>query len=161
MSSYESDAVLGLQEAGQGAYSAAWEAGASFAKAATAVSRTTDIVDALARTIDLLVAAETLHRTADAAVANIRAKLAETMEATGATTVQATHHSAHLSRKPAFVSFGDESLVPREYYVQPPAQIDKRAVKAALADGKEVPGATLSVPNSMSLVLRARKETPQ
>ena len=158
--SYESDAVDGLRTATEAAYAACWEAGKAFAQGSAAVTKASDIVDTLARTIDLLVAAETLHRTADAAVANIRAKLAETMEATGATTVQATHHSAHLSRKPAFVSLGDESLIPSEYYVQPPPALDKRAIKAALMDGKEVPGATISTPNSMNLVLRARKETP-
>lgn len=155
--SYESDAVASLQEAGQGAYSAAWEAGASFAKAATAVSRASDIVDCLARTIDLLVQAEALHTAADAAVKDIRAAIAAKMDAIGCTAVQGTHHSAHLAKKPAFLNVSDEALIPREWFVQPPPQLDKRALKAALKD-RTIPGCHLATPNEMVLVLRPRKE---
>lgn len=157
--SHASEAVEGLLAAAQAAYGPAWQAGAAFAKAATAVSQASDVVDALQAMIDLLVHAEMLHDAADAAVKNIRAKLASTMQDVGATAVQGTNHAAHLSRRPAFLSIDDESLVPPEFYVQPPPQLDKRALKEALKS-KQVPGASLATPNDMVLVLRARKETP-
>lgn len=158
--SYESDAVDGLRTATEAAYAACWEAGKQFAQGSTAVRQAGDIVDTLRRTIDLLVWAEALHDAADAAVREIRGVLASTMDATGATTVQGTHHSAHLARKPAFVSFSDESLIPAEFMVTKVTP-DKRAIAAALKDGKTVAGCNLAIPNEMSLVLRARKETPQ
>lgn len=153
--SYESDAADGLRTATEAAYAACWEAGKQFAQGSAAVTKASDIVDTLARTIDLLVWAEALHDAADAAVREIRATLSRTMEETGATTVQGTHHSAHLARKPAFVSISDEAAIPAEYIVQKPS-IDKRAIAAALKDGKAVAGCNLAIPNEMSLVLRAR-----
>jgi hypothetical protein len=108
--------------------------------------------------VDVVVAAESLHRAAIAAETAARASLAAAMESSGATTIAAEHQTAHLARKPAFLSIADETLIPRDFYTQPPPQLDKRALKSALADGTEVPGVSLAVPNSMSLVIRARKE---
>jgi hypothetical protein len=109
--------------------------------------------------VDVVVASEALHRAAIAAETAARASLAAAMESSGATTIAAEHQTAHLARKPAFLSIADETLIPRDYFVQPPPQLDKRALKSALTDGQEVPGVSLAIPNAMSLVIRARKET--
>jgi hypothetical protein len=133
-------------------------AGRNFTHAAKAASQASDVVDVMRAAVDVLVAAETLHEEADAAVKDARAALAEAMESSGCTSLATKHHSAHLARKPAFLLIADEALIPRSFYVQPPEQLDKRALVSAIKDGTEVPGASLATPNAMSLVLRAKKE---
>lgn len=156
--SYETQATATLQAAVEGAYRGTYLAGSHLARARNDAAKASDLVEVLARTIDLLVAAEALHDAADAAVATLRAVLAETMNDTGATTIQATHHSAHLARKPAYLDISAEATIPDRFWVQPPKAIDRSALKSALKDGAEVPGAILQQPNSMSLVIRAKKE---
>jgi hypothetical protein len=153
------DATAALQSAARECYTSAFEAGSQFARAHSAVAKAADVVDTLARTIDMLVAAERLHDEADAAVKALRATLSATMNDTGATTVQGTHHAAHLARRPAFVSIDQEDLIPAEFVVQKPS-IDKRAIASAIKDGVVVAGASLLTPNQMSLVLTAKKESP-
>jgi hypothetical protein len=152
-------ATQALQQAAANCYRSAFEAGSAFARQHTAVRQATDLVDTLARTIDLLVAAERLHEEADAAVKTLRATLATTMFDTGATTVQGTHHAAHLSRRPAFVSIESEDLIPAEFSTTK-VVVDKRAIASAIKDGIAVPGASLLTPNEPVLVLKARKESP-
>jgi hypothetical protein len=153
-----SEAVAALRAAAVDAYRAAFDAGARFAHAHTKVRDETDVVGSMARTIDLIVAAEALHDAADAAVRSLRAALSNVMSETGASAIQSTHHAAHLARKPAFVAIADATAIPRDYYVQPPPALDKRAVLSALKDGIEVPGCSLGIPNEQSLVIRTRKQ---
>ena len=152
-----SDAVAALQAAAQAAYRSTFEAGSAFARRHSDVRVATDLVDVIARTIDLLVAVEALHDTADAAVGDLRLALATVMSETGATKIEGTHHVAYLARKAAFVSINEETAIPPEFVVQR-TSIDKSAIKAALKDGAEVPGASLIQPNDQTLVLRSRKE---
>ena len=154
-----SEAVKALQATASNAYRATHIAGSHYARANQGVAEADDIVKALSCTIDLLVAAEQLHASADAAVKMLREVLSATMNDTGATTVQATHHSAHLARKPAVLTV-DETQLPAEFIVQRPT-VDRAAIKEAIKAGTEVPGASMLVPNQMSLVLRARKEPTQ
>jgi hypothetical protein len=152
------DATVVLQTAAAECYRSAFEAGSQFAARHTAVRQATDIVEVLSRVIDMLVAAERLHDEADAAVKTLRATLATTMSDTGATTVQGTHHAAHLSRRPAFVSIESEDLIPAEFSTTK-VVVDKRAIASAIKDGIAVPGASLLTPNEPVLVLKAKKET--
>jgi hypothetical protein len=157
MSSGADAAVAVLKAAAQASYKATFEAGSQFARAHTDVRQATDLVEALARSIDLLVAAEALHAEADAAVKALRATLSATMNDVGATTIQGTYHAAHLSRRPAFVSIDQEDLVPAEFSTTK-VVLDKRAIASAIKDGIAVPGASLLTPNEPVLVLKARKE---
>jgi hypothetical protein len=154
-----SQAVDALQAAARAAYTATVTAGRFFAQRHSDVRVATDLTDVMARTIDLVAAVEALHDAADAAVRDLRAALAATMNDTGCTQVQGSHHAAHLARKPAFLNISDEAAIPRSFYVQPPPQLDRSALKAALKDGAQVPGVSMLQPNEMSLVLRAKKET--
>jgi hypothetical protein len=155
------DAAAALKAAAQAAYKATFEAGSQFARAHTAVRQATDIVEVLARSIDLVVAAEALHAEADAAVKALRYALSSQMHDTGCTQVQGTYHAAHLSRRPAFVSIDQEELVPAEFSTTK-VVLDKRAIASAIRDGIAVPGASLLTPNEPVLVLRARSmETAQ
>jgi hypothetical protein len=152
-----SQAVDALQAAAQAAYRSTFEAGSHFARAHSNVRVATDLVDTMARTIDLIAAIEALHDAADAGVGDLRAALATVMSETGATKVEGTHHVAYLARKAAFVSINQETAIPPEFVVQR-TSIDKAAIKTALKDGAEVPGASLIQPNDQTLVLRSRKE---
>jgi hypothetical protein len=154
-----SDAVAALQAAAQAAYRSTFEAGSHFARAHSNVRVATDLVDTMGRTIDLIAAIEALHDAADAGVRDLRAALAAQMTETGAASIHGTHHTAYLSKRPAFVSIDDEQAIPPEFIVQTP-NIDKRALKAAMKDGAQIPGASLLTPNEPVLVLRSRKETP-
>jgi hypothetical protein len=157
---YANAAVEALHEAARKSYRGGFEAGTRFAQAHSAVAKATDVVEVMSRTIDLLAAAEAMHDQFDGAVKDIRATLAAQMSETGATTIQGKYHSAHLARRPAFVSIDNEELLPAEFIVQKPG-IDKRAIAAAIKDGAQVPGASLLTPNEPVLVLKARKETSQ
>jgi hypothetical protein len=152
------DAAAALKAAAQASYKSTFEAGSRFARAHTDVRQATDLVEVLARSIDLLVAAEALHAEADAAVKALRATLSSQMNDTGCTQVQGAYHAAHLAKKPAFLNISNEDAIPREFFVQPPVQLDKRALKSALTDGVQVSGASLAYPNEMSLVLKARSK---
>jgi hypothetical protein len=161
MSSGAYAAAAALKAAAQAAYRSTFEAGSQFSRANIAVRQATDLVEVLARSIDLLVAAEALHAEGEAAVKALRATLAETMNDVGATKIEATHHAAHLSRRPAFVSIDQEELIPAEFSTTK-VVLDKRAIASAIRDGIAVPGASLLTPNEPVLVLRARSmETAQ
>jgi hypothetical protein len=157
--SYAETLAATLKAAAQDTYRATFEAGSSFGRAHGALRNAEDLVDVLARAIDLTVAAEALHNEADLAVKHLRTALAEAMEASGATTVQGAHHSAHLARKPAFLSVADDAIIPPQFYVQPPPALDKRLLISAIKDGLALPGISLSTPNQMSLVIKTKKET--
>jgi hypothetical protein len=157
--STHADAVVAaLHEAVAATAQSVGSAGRGFTKAVQAVSQADDVILTLAAMVDLVVAADDLHDQADAAVKRVRAVLAAQLQETGATTIQGSHFSASLSRRPAFVSINDEAALPAEFIVQRTAP-DKKAIASAIKDGIEVPGASLLTPNEPVLVLRARKET--
>jgi hypothetical protein len=128
-------------------------AGRGFTRAAQAVAQGTDIADVMRAAVDAVVAAEALHKAADASVKDLRAALQEAIDASGCAAVQTEHHTASLKRKSAFVTYSDRSLVPHDYYV---VRLDEKAVLSALKDGLPVPGASLAQPNAMTLAIRAR-----
>lgn len=152
-----SEAVDALQTAGREVYRLTFEAGNHFARRHSDLQATSDLVDTMARTIDLITAIEALHDATDAGVRSLRAVLSATMSETGAASIHGTHHTAYLSKRPAFVSIDDEQAIPPEFIIQTPS-IDKRALKAAMKDGAQIPGASLLTPNEPVLVLRSRKE---
>jgi hypothetical protein len=157
MSSHANDIATALRERVAAIATSVGNAGRGFTRAVQGVAQGADIMDVMRAAVAALAAAEALHDTADSAVREARAALAECMENSGAPSVKTEHHSAYLSRKQPFLSITDESKIPRDFYVQPPVALDKRALKSALIDGVTVDGVSLVTPNSMSLVIRARE----
>jgi hypothetical protein len=140
-------------------------AGRGFTMTTKAVAQVSDLEEMMRATLDAVVAAERLadvvggkkqKAAAEGAVRLLRDALTEAIESSGCPAVETAFHSASLRRQQAFVSITDEALIPREYFVQPPPQLDKRALKSAMADGIEVPGASLATPNERTLAIRAR-----
>jgi hypothetical protein len=151
--SHANDIATALRERVAGIALTVGTAGRSFTRATQAVAQGADIMDVMQAAVEAVVAAETLHKAADASVKDLRAALQEAIDASGCAAVQTEHHTASLRRQSPFVSIADEALIPREFYVE---TLDKRALKSALADGIEVAGASLAQPNAMTLAIRAR-----
>jgi hypothetical protein len=158
--SHANDIATALRERVAAIGASVGTAGRSFTHAAKAVSQASDVVDVIRAAVDAVVAAKALHTAADAAAKDARAALAEAMESSGCTSIQTEHDSAHLRRKPAFLNISDRTLIPAEFYVQPPPKLDESAVMSAIKDGILVPGASIGIPNSMTLAISPRKETP-
>jgi hypothetical protein len=158
--SHANDIATTLRERVADAAAVVGTAGRIFTRATQAVAQSTDIVDVMRAAVDAAVAAKALHAAADAALKDTRAALAEAMESSGCTSLATEHDSAHLRRKPAFLNISDRTLIPAEYYVQPPPKLDESAVMSAIKDGILVPGASIGIPNAMTLAISPRKETP-
>lgn len=137
-------------------YKPVYAAGCAYAQAQKAATTATDLVEVMQATVGVILAAEHLKDMATEAEKSARDALAEQMDATGAAKIQTEHQTAYLSRKPAFVNIEQEDMVPAEYIRQPPPAPDKKAIKAAIDDGVLVPGCTLVVPNSQTLVIRRK-----
>lgn len=73
------------------------------------------------------------------------------MQATGQRSASAGTFKLTL-RDNKSVAVDDESLIPREFMVEKPAtyQPDKKAIMAALKDGKDVPGARIETSTSVT-----------
>lgn len=139
-------------------YGPAHTAGGAYVKAYLSATAATDLVEAMQHTVLLVTAAEHLKDMATEAEKSIRSILAETMNDTGCTQIDAGSIKAHLSRKPTFVSIDQEEMLPAEFMHQPPPSPDKKKIKSAIEAGDDVPGCTLARPNEMQLNIRAKKE---
>lgn len=73
-----------------------------------------------------------------------RAIVADAMEKADVRKLECAECTISLRRLPDKVIVTDESQIPAEYMVQPPPKVSLSAIKAAMADGKEVPGAVKS-----------------
>jgi hypothetical protein len=159
MPSHADTISAALRERVAGIATSVGNAGRCFTRAAQAVSGVSDVEEVMRAAVEVVVAAEALHKLLkDTVLAELRAALAEAIESSGCPAVRTEHHTAYLQRQQAFLSIADEARIPREYYVQPPVALDRRALKSALADGLEVPGASLATPNARTLAIRTRNE---
>jgi hypothetical protein len=163
--SHANDIATALRERVAGIALGVGNAGRGFTMTTKTVSQASDVEDTMRATLDAVIAAERLldvvggkkqKAAAEGAVRLLRDALTEAIESSGCPSVETPFHTASLRRQQAFVSITDEALIPREYFVQPPPQLDKRALKSAMADGIEVPGASLATPNERTLAIRAR-----
>lgn len=148
----------GLRRVMDAVYAPVHAAGGFYVRAYKDATNADDLVDALQQTVLLAVAAEHLKEMAAEAEKSIRSILAETMNDTGCTQIDAGPIKAHLSRKPAFVSVDQENMLPPEYMHQPPPSPDKKKIRAAIEAGEDVPGCNLVRPNDSTLVIRSKKE---
>lgn len=137
-------------------YKPTFRAGRDYADAYQKAVAADDLVEALAHTVDLILAAEHLQKLADEAAKAARASLATTMEEVGCPQIASGHFSAHLHRKPVVLAIGDPKLIPPEYLIQPPPVPDRKQIRDVLETGKNVPGAALIIPNQMVLSIRSR-----
>jgi hypothetical protein len=128
-------------------------AGRGFTRAVQAVAGASDVEDTMRAALIAVDAARALHKAADTAVEDATAALAEAIESSGSPSVQTEHLTAFLKRQQPFVNISDEALIPKDYYTE---TLDKRALKSALVDGLEVPGASLATRNARTLAIRAR-----
>jgi hypothetical protein len=152
---HASAVVAALHEAVAATAQSVGSAGRSFTKAVQAVSGADDVVDAMARTIDLLVAAEALHDAAKEAVKQVKAAFAEQIAETGAGTVRSERHIAYLQKRSDYLDVPDEAAVPEQFTRR---AIDTPALKTALAGGLQVNWARLMPNPEQTLVIRAKKE---
>lgn len=78
---------------------------------------------------------------------HIREYLKANMEATGITEISCPYFKLAIKQNPASVVIDAESQIPVEFMripEPPPATPDKKALAAALKEGKEIPGAHLA-----------------
>ena len=144
-----------LHRVARAVYSPTYAAGAALARAQQELLATTDVVAAMGHTLALIIAAEHLADMASEAAKSLRATLAEQIAETGADDVVTMHHKAYLARKGAWVSIDQADMIPLAF-MAPPIP-DKKAIKAALEAGEDVPGCSIVRPNEQTLVIRSRK----
>jgi hypothetical protein len=140
------------------AYSPVHAAGKDYAAAYQQAISKTDLVEAMAHAIDLVLAAEHLHELAGEAVKTARAELAKQMQEVGCYNLHSGSVSAHLARKPTVLSIDAPKDIPAEYLIQPPPVPDRKRIRDAIETGAEVKGASLVIPNEMSLVIRSKSK---
>jgi len=77
----------------------------------------------------------------------LRARLKQGMEIAGVSELSCPYFAMKIKKNPPSVEVWDENQVPESFWVQPPPpakRIDKKAIKAALDAGQDVPGAKAS-----------------
>lgn len=145
-----------LHRVARAVYAPTHAAGATYAKAQQELLAATDLVAAMGHTLALIVAVGHLTDMAAEAGESLRSILAEQIAETGADDAVVTmYHKAYLARKGAWVSVDQADLIPPEFMAAPIP--NKKAIKAALENGDEVPGCSLVRPNGQTLVIRSRK----
>lgn len=86
--------------------------------------------------------------------ANIREYLKTSMEVAGVSKIECPHFALTIAKNPAAVDVFEPALIPAEFMRQPeppPPSPDKTAIKQAIKDGKDVPGAQLSYGTSLRI----------
>ena len=78
------------------------------------------------------------------------------MDEVGCPQIAAGTLTAHLSKRPAYVTIDPDKTLPDEFMHQPPAIPDKAAIKKAIEDGLTIEGATLVRPNDQTLHIRSK-----
>lgn len=144
-----------MRKVAQATYGTTLAAGTAYAKAHGAAMQAADLVEAMQHVISLILAAEHLKDMATEAEKSLRSILSTTIAETGADDIVTMHHKAYLARKGAWVSVDQADLIPPAFMTAPIP--DKKAIKAALEAGDDVPGCSLVRPNEQTLAIRARK----
>lgn len=74
----------------------------------------------------------------------IKDYLKSNMEAAGITKIESPWFNLGIQKNPESVAISDETVIPEDYKTEViTVKIDKTAIKQALKDGAEIPGATL------------------
>lgn len=86
--------------------------------------------------------------------AHIREYLKTSMEVAGVTKIECPHFALTIAKNPASVDVFEPAMIPAEFMRQPappPPSPDKTAIKQAIKDGKDVPGAQLAYGTSLRI----------
>lgn len=151
------DARDKVREALDAPYRHVQAAGADYVTVRRKALAAADLVDTMAHAAEVILALDHLQAMAADAAKQARAVLGAQMMETGCHTVTTSTFTAFLQKKPAYVTLGDSTLVPADYWRTPDPVIDMRSLKTALTDGVDVPGAGLTVPNDFTLAIRIKK----
>ena len=151
--SYAAGIVEKLRYALTDAYAGTMRAGQDYARANKEALAQDDVMACFQRMAHTILAAEHLQQQAERAVKDLRMCMSAMLMDSGAVKITDGAVTAYLAKRPAFVSIDEEARVPREFFAAPPPKPDLSAIKKALHGGVEVPGASLVVPNEMSLRL--------
>ena len=115
------------------------------------------IMQSMATDIDIIKAEERRlaerRRTIEARRDWLKNYLQENLERMGLDKISTPLFKISLAKNPPAVSITDEKAIPAAYLTIVPQTtvVDKKAIAAALKEGKEVPGATLTVGRSVRI----------
>ena len=149
-----------IHKALKASYAQIHSAGKAYAAAYQQAVDRADLVEAMGSMVEAILAAEQLQKAAAEAVKATRATLAASMADTGATQIATAHHLAYLARKPAVLVIDDSKEIPAEFLIQPPPVPDRKRIHEAIDAGQNVTGASIIIPNEMSLGIRSRSTKP-
>ena len=80
---------------------------------------------------------------ADNRIKSLKLYLEDNMRLTGKTKFKAGFFSFAIQNNPPSVEVFDEALIPKQFLIAQPVQIDRAGIKELLKAGEEVPGAEL------------------
>lgn len=112
----------------------------------------TALIEALEKSVDALAARKERFHARRAAR---RAILEQVLVMLERSTLERPTATLTLAKRPAQLRVDDEAAIPALYFRAGPPRLDKAALKAALAEGQAVPGATLE-PAPATLTIRRR-----
>jgi hypothetical protein len=151
--SYAKSTTEALQAAAREQYRRVYAAGQTYHTANKAVLGEGDVIAAMGRMIDLVLAAEDMEKLAKAASEALRVALQTAMAETNATGIGTDHHQADLRRAKARIEVRDLALVEPEFMTQPTPHPDKVKALAAAKKGVVPPGFEIIRPNHQVLYI--------
>lgn len=84
-------------------------------------------------------------------ISRMKTRLQDAMTATGQTKFKTNLFSFSIRKTPAALTVTNEDTIPERYWVLPEPVIDKARLKDDLKAGKEIPGATLTQGEALSI----------
>jgi hypothetical protein len=140
-------------------YRRAHAAGGGVFTAAKHLAGTTDLVVAYAAAARMILALEAMKAAAEQAAKDARSILLASMGDTGCPQVAEGGMTVYPAREPAILVIEDPARIPPDLMCKPPPPApDREAIKAALKQGRQVPGASILQRNSQRLVIRTGKD---
>lgn len=139
-------------------YRRAHAAGGGVFTAAKHLAGTTDLVVAYAAAARLVLALEAMKAAAEQAAKDARSILLASMADTGCPQVADGGMTVYPAREPAILVIEDPARIPPDLMSKPSPAPDREAIKAALKQGRQVPGASILQRNSQRLVIRTGKD---
>jgi hypothetical protein len=147
-----------LHDAVRAAYLRTATCGSALAQVMQAAARQQDLTAYYAETARCIIALEDLHKAAERAARDARSSLLLSMLDTGCPEVRDPAFIVYLQREPSFIEILDETKIPPDLWTRPKPEPDRKLIKAALDNGRQVPGASLNVRNIQRLVIRGKND---
>lgn len=138
-------------------YARTTAAGQALAKMVQRAAGQADVVQHYASTAHVILALEQISQVAEQAAKDLRAALSESMLDTGCPQVADDEFTVYMAREPAFLEIIDSARVPPDLWTKPKPEPDRKAIRAAIDAGRDVPGASINVRNSQRLVIRGKR----